>query len=165
MDKSLSQLIKSVHDGCHQLVHTALGRHLPVAGNVAIFCQTEEEFERLSELCSKITAPSTNPNQKYFQLVEPFVVAGDSSAPPATYTYLYIRKPSPDSPELGDIDFILPEQEYRELKKALEDGVRYEGAHVYEREGWDMIEIRTSGMRAVAYISTLPMAQKVRVRF
>lgn len=157
--------IQKIHDACFKLCFEALGRHLPVAGNVAIFCQSEEEFDTFSKLKEELTYPSENPNQKYFALKKPIRISNLDAGTAAIYTHLYIRNPNSASPEAGDIDFILSEKEYGALKQRLLNGELIKGASIYDRPGWDTIEIRDPEIDALAYVSTREMAVKVRVRF
>ena len=39
------------------------------------------------------------------------------------------------------------------------------GAEMYDRPGWDTIQISDPNINAVAYVSTKEFAEKVRVRF
>ena len=163
MNNDYNELIKitnKVHSDCFELCKMATGKYLPVAGNIGIFCQSEDEFKRFLKLREQITEPSNNPNQKYFLLKEPIVVSG------TVYTYLYIRKPDPTpyGKYLGDLDFVLEPKEYAEFKSKVERG-EIPGAEMYDRPGWDTIEITDPNISSVAYISTQEFAEKVRVRF
>lgn len=166
MDPSekIRNLIKLIHVGCFQLCKQAYGSYLPIAGNVAIFCQSDEEFSNLNQLKKLITIPSDNPNQKYFPLREPLVLPAIEDLPQATYSYLYIRKPASDSPELGDIDFVLNPNEYTRFKKLVLEG-KVKGAEVYNKPGWDNIEVRDPTVNALTYIGTQAMAEKARIKF
>jgi hypothetical protein len=161
----LMELINKIHTGCFQLCREALGVHLPVAGNVGVFCQSEEDFGEFTKLRDKLVHPSSNPNQKYFELKEPITVSEIDDIPSTTYTYLYIRKPNLASPEAGDIDFVTPRDEYAILKQKLLNGESVPNAFVYGRPGWDMIELRNPKINALAYIGTKEMVEKVRIKF
>lgn len=163
--KKLLDIIAVVHQGCFEICKDSLGKYLPVAGNIGIFCQTEDDFQMFTRVREEITEPSINPNQKYFRLKEPIVLPTVNGIPETTYTYLYIRKPSPDSPELGDVDFVLPANEYVALKQRILSGEKIKGAQIYNRPGWDNIEIRDSQIKALTYVSTQEMAEKVRIKF
>lgn len=163
--KDLAALIEKIHKGCFTLCYEALGVYLPVAGNIGIFCQSEEDFDRFTKARERLTHPSNNINQKYFELKAPITVQQIGKIPSATYTHLYIRKPNPDSPEAGDVDFVLPQEEYVKLKNRILAGEKVPGASLYNRPGWDTIEIRNPNIDALAYVSTQEMAEKVRVKF
>lgn len=161
----LQNLIQKIHIGCFRLCYEAFGKYLSVAGNIGIFCQSEQEFETYTKLREEITYPSTNPDQKYFELKTPIDIVEREGVPGATYTHLYIRKPSSNSPDGGDIDFVLSDEEYFKLKQKILEGEKIKGASIYDRQGWDNIEIRNSEIDALAYVSTQKMAEKVRVKF
>ena len=148
--------IEYIYSNCSQLVHTVLGRDLPVSGNIGLFAQNEEEYQNMFELTRPLVYPSDNPLQKYFELKEPI----------GKFTHLYIRKPDPTpyGKYLGDIDFILAEEEYELLKKEVIAG-KYPGAVMYDRPGWDTVQVVQSGIDVVSYISTMGMAIKARIKF
>jgi len=159
------ELVKNIHVDCFKLCKDAIGKYLPVAGNVGIFCQTEDDFLEFTNIRKEITEPSSNPVQKYYRLNEPFVIPAVDDIPQTIYTHLYIRKPSNDSPEAGDVDFVLSSKEYLSLKQKIMEGVEIKGAGIYNRPGWDNIEIRNSKINALTYIGTQEMAEKVRIKF
>ena len=144
-----------------------MGKYLPIAGNVGVFCHFDKEFELLTKIREELTQPSDNPNQKYYLLREPIIIPAEGDIPKATYTYLYIRKSnsSPAGRYVGDIDFVLGDNEYTSLKASLTSGKVINGAHIYDRPGWDMIELADPNISSVAYIGTGAMTKKLRVRF
>ncbi len=156
--------INKIHFDCHELCKMALGKYLPVAGNIGIFTHTQEEYDRLSEQKDEITFASDNPAQKYFLLKKPIVIPAEGDYPQAVYTHLYIRKPDPSSygQYLGDIDFIIDHHEYKNLKQSVTD---IKGAEIYDRPGWDTIQLTNPKINSVAYVSTIEFAEKVRVKF
>lgn len=160
----LEQAINYIHTECHKLCKQIIGEYLSVAGGVGVFCHFDDEYELLTQFRKEQTKPSDDPNQKYFQLLDPIVVAESDGVPAATYEWLYIRKPSGDSPQVGDIDFVLPELKYNKLRQSVRSG-SIEDASIYERPGWDMIELKTANSDVLPYVCTKEMAEKVRVRF
>jgi hypothetical protein len=160
----LEQAINYVHTECHKLCKQIIGEYLSVAGDVGVFCHFEDEYELLTNFREELTKPSDNPNQKYFQLLDPIVVAESDGVPAAMYEWLYIRVPNTDSPQVGDMDFVLSKFKYSELKQSVQKG-GIEGASIYERPGWDMIELKTANSDVLPYVCTKEMAEKVRVRF
>lgn len=162
-----SQLVDQVthiYYECAQLIHTSIGYVPETAGNVAIFCQTDEEYDTFQELTIHLTKTSDNPAQKYFQLIEPISIKGKSEIPPTVMSWLYIRKPSKDTPEVGDIDFVLELEEYNKLKEQTGNGNIQNGS-IYKRADWDMLEFKNTKYDSIPYITTLPMAEKARLRF
>jgi len=153
----LQQAIKYIDISCVKLIEKVIGRHLPVAGNIAVFTHSDKEYKDLLNVAEKIAEPKTSTNQKYFRLMEPFLLGSNK------YEWLYIRKPHADSPQLGDIDFNLSEDEYKILKREVENGnMKY--TKIYNRPGWDMIEIVEPQAKVLPYISTLKMSEKARLK-
>ncbi len=159
----LIKRIHHIHAGCFNLVRESIGTYLPVAGNIGIFCQSEAEYEAFGQLAKALTEPSNNPKQKYFRLKEGIVINAEGGQE-YRYTYLYVRQPDKDSPQAGDIDFVLDDSEFQLLKERVSNG-EVSNATVYERPGWDMVELSRNDIDALAYICTSEMAQKVRVKF
>lgn len=161
------QLIEKVHyiyQQCSLLVKDSLGMVPPTAGNVAIFCQSDDEYVAYSEIAEQLVKPSDNPDQKYFHLIEPIMIEDTDEFPGAILTWLYIRKPSEDSPESGDVDYTMSEDDYERLKAQVNAG-EIKNASIYARPGWDMVELKNSQYDGLPYVATLPMQEKVRVRF
>ena len=163
-ENQVVEIIRRLHEECMEIVKETMGDYLPVAGNIAIFCQSDEEHQKLSLLANEMVQPNDNPNQKYFKLWQPIIIPENNGAPESIYEYLYIRQPSGDSPERGDIDFVLSPDKYEDFKQQIESG-KVKNASIYNRPGWDMVEIRQPGATSLPYITTQEMAEKVRVRF
>jgi hypothetical protein len=164
--QTLLTIIQNIHVNCFTLCKYTIGTYLPIAGNIGIFCQSEDEFETFTKIQKEICEASDNSNQKYFILKNPITIEQTRDIPTTTYTHLYIRKPSPNSPERGDVDFVLGKTEYENLKQeVLNNPNNVPGASIYNRPGWDTIEIRDANISALAYVTTTEMAEKVRVRF
>jgi hypothetical protein len=162
--EELGKAIGYVHIMCLQLCRNTFGRTLPVAGNVGIFCHYEDEYERLIKFREQLTEPSINPDQKYFQLLEPIQIPTQDGLQQATYAHLYIRKPDVYRSQVGDVDFILPQEEYDELKATLLKGKRISGARIFPRNDLDMIELYDPDVDALGYVSPKEMTQKVRLK-
>jgi len=105
--EQLLNIIHEIHIDCFKLCGEALGKYLPIAGNVGVFCQSEKDYDLFTKIREEITYPSTNPNQKYYELKQPIITSPLGDVPQTVYTHLYVRKPSSDSPEVGDVDFVL----------------------------------------------------------
>jgi len=84
----------------------------------------------------------------------------------AILTHIYIRKydPSEYGKYKGDVDFIIDDEEYANLKEKVINK-EYAGAEMYQRTGWDTIQITKGEIDVVSYLSTLEMAEKLRVKF
>jgi hypothetical protein len=162
--EELLKAIEHIHFSCFKLCKDSFGEYLPVAGNMGVFCHYEEEYKFLLEIREKITEPSDDPKQKYFKLLEPIVIHAQGDVPDTTYTHMYIRKPDIYRAQVGDVDFMLDEDKYVELKKSLQEGKVMPGARVFERPDLDMVELYNPDVDALGYVSPPEMTQKVRVK-
>lgn len=162
--EQLLEAIKYAHFACHKLCKQSIGTYLPNAGNMGVFCHYDDEYEQLVAIREEITETSDNPDQKYFKLHEPIVVAAQDNVPETTYTHLYIRRPDPYRHHVGDVDFYLEKQQYDELKQSLVDGKQISGARVFPRNDLDMIELYDPDIDALGYVSTNTMTEKVRIK-
>ena len=163
-ETKLFEAINYLHIQSNKMCKQVFGRYLANAGNVGVFCHSEEEYEFLVQLRKKITYDSTNPNQKYFMLKNPIVLQATEDIPITEYKYLYIRKPRDDSPQVGDIDFYLQNKEFYEIKQYIKNGNTIKGARIYDRADLDMIELFDLEVDVLAYVSTLTETQKTRVK-
>lgn len=152
-ENELREAISYIHFACFKLCKQVLGKYLPVAGNIGIFCHYENEYQFLTELSKKLTDESDNLFQKYFRLHEPIVIPAKDGVPEATYIYLYIRKPDPYRHHVGDVDFILEKDKYQELKNSLQTETM-KGARIYYRSDPDMIELYDPDVDALGYVRT-----------
>ncbi len=162
--EQLIEAVKHTHFMCFELCKKAFGKYLPVAGNMGVFCHYDNEYKFLTKLREELTEQSDNLNQKYFRLHEPIVVPAQNDVPETTYTYLYIRRPDQYRAQVGDVDFVLEDEKYTELKKSLSQGAEINGAKVFDRPDLDMVELSDPDIDALAYISTRKMTEKVRVK-
>lgn len=163
-NEKLLSMIEKIHIDCFKLCKASLGKYLSIAGNVGIFCQSDKEYEELNKIKEKITFKSNNPKQKYYELMKPIIIESTNNIPKAIYTHLYIRKPQDDSHQRGDVDFVLSDNDYKLLKKKVENGL-INNAGIYDRIGWDMIKLSNKNINSLAFIGTKNMCEKVRVRF
>ncbi len=163
-EDQLREAIEYLHFACFELCKQSLGRYLPVAGNIGVFCHYDDEYELLTQVRKGLTEESDNVNQKYYHLHDPIVVPAKGDVPETTYTYLYIRKPDPYRSHVGDVDFVLDIQEYEELKSSLLNGKVVKGARVFDRPDLDMVELYDPDVDALGYISTEKMTEQVRVK-
>jgi hypothetical protein len=165
--KELIARILEIHFDCYKLCRDILNKYFDNAGNMGVFCHDEEEYKFLTKLREAMTEPSANPKQKYFKLIEPITVLAHEDIPEITYSHLYIRKPdnTPYGKYFGDVDFFLDQDEYEELKSIVISGKKFVGAQIYNRPGWDMIQLSKPTIKSVAFISTKEMTEKIRVKF
>ena len=163
-ETELLKAIEYIHCACFELCKQSFAKYLPVAGNMGVFCHYDDEYEILIEIRKQLTEESDNLNQKYFRLNNPIVIPARADIPETIYTHLYIRKPDPYRSHVGDIDFVLEENKYQELKKSLQDGKVIKGARVFERPDLDMVELYDPEVDALGYVSPRAMTEKVRVK-
>ena len=154
----LLEAIKYTHYACHKLCKQSFGTYLPNAGNMGVFCHYDDEYERLVAIRKEITEPSDNPEQKYFALYEPIVIAAKDGVPQTAYTHLYIRRPDPYRHHVGDVDFYLEPEQYDELKQSLLNGKQIKGARVFPRNDLDMVELYSPDVDVLGYVSTNTMS-------
>ena len=157
------EAVRYIHSVCYELCKNSFGRYFPNAGNMGVFCHYDDEYKFLTELRKKLTEESNNVNQKYFRLHNSIVVPAHEDIPETTYTFLYIRKPDPYRFHAGDVDFVLEEEKYQELKKSLQSGNIIKGARIFERPDLDMVELYDPDVDALGYVSPREMTEKVRV--
>jgi len=151
--KKLFGTISHIHSACHKLCMQSMGRYLPAAGNVGVFCHFADEYLYLKKLQSELTDLSKSVYGKYFLLHEPIVIPSNNDIPEATYKYLYIRKPDPNKPQVGDIDFYLEPEKYIQLKKSLVDGKIIKGVRTLPyRPDLDLVELYNDNFDVLAYI-------------
>ncbi|MDD3647910.1 MAG: hypothetical protein PHS44_05435 [Candidatus Dojkabacteria bacterium] len=164
MDKKLLDRIQYIFVNCHSLIESAFGKDYPVAGNIGIFSQGDKEYQTFKLISEGLIKRSDNPNQKYFELKKELRLTDGDYA--AIFTHVYIRKydPSEYGRNKGDVDFVAGEEEYSFLKNKVRNS-EYKGAAMYNRPGWDTIQITETGIDVVSYLCTRKMAEKVRVKF
>ncbi len=156
----LLEAIKYIHISCFKLCKQSFGKYLPVAGNVGVFCHYPNEYAFLTDVRKELAETSDDLNQKYFRLHEPIKIPADNDIPETIYTHLYIRKPDPYRAQVGDVDFVLEEAAYAELKNSLLAGTIVKGARVFERPDLDMVELYDFEVDALGYVSPREMISK-----
>ncbi len=163
-EQELLEAIKHIHFACFELCKQSFGRYLPVAGNIGVFCHYDDEYAYLMDVRRRLTKESDNVNQKYFRLHNPIVIPAHEDVPETTYTFLYIRKPDPYRSHVGDVDFVLEEEKYEELKNFFKNGNAIKGARIFERPDLDMVELYDPDVDALGYVSPQEMTEKVKVK-
>ena len=162
-DKSeLFKAIEYIHFECHRLCKQNLGYLLPVAGNIGVFCHYGDEFEQLIKIRKELTDLSDNWNEKYFRLYKSIVIPAKDDIPETTYTYLYIRKPDPNNSHVGDVDFYLEPDKYKELKESLLSGKIIKGVKIFERSDLDLVRLHDPNSDVSAFVGKKTMLQNVK---
>lgn len=160
--EQLLEAIKYTHFTCFELCKKNFGRYLPVAGNIGIFCHFSDEYQLLTIIREQLTEKSDNWNQKYYRLHEPLTIPAKGDVPETTYTYLYIRKPDQHC-EVGDVDFVLKENEYRDLKESLLQGSKIKGVEILDRPDLNLIKLFDPEIDTLSFIGAKTMAENVVV--
>ena len=151
--EQLMDALEYIHLACHKLCKKALGEYLPVAGNIGVFCHYDEEFAFLKKLQKELTDLSKCVYGKYFKFHTPVTIPAKDDIPETTYSYLYIRKPDPDKPQVGDLDFSLEPEKYAQLKQSLHEGKIIKGAKILpNRPDLDLIELSDPNIDALGFI-------------
>lgn len=158
--EQLLEVIKYTHLKCFELCQKNFGRYLPVAGNIGIFCHYDDEYQALIKLREELTDKSDNWNQKYYRLHEPISIPAQGDIPGAVYTYLYIRKPDQHQ-EVGDVDFVLNEEEYDRLKDSLLRGAEIRGMKIFDRPEIDLVQLFDSESDVLSFIGKKYMKENV----
>lgn len=163
-EDELMKCIEHTHFACFELCKQSFGEYLPISGNIGIFCHYDSEYEFLTKVRKQLTEASDNFNQKYFRLHKPIIVLAKGDVPETTYTYLYIRKPDPYRFHTGDVDFVLEEEKFLDIKSKLKEGKKIKGARIFDRPDLDMIELYDSDIDALGYASPQFMNELVRLK-
>jgi len=159
----LFKAIEYIHLETHRLCKKNLGYFLPVAGNIGVFCHYEDEYEVLTQIRKDWTDISDNWNQKYFRLHNPISIPAKNSISEITYTYLYIRKPDPNNHHVGDVDFYMKPDKYRELKQYLLSGQVIKGVTIFERPNLDLIRLSDSDSDVCALVGQKTMTENIKI--
>jgi len=164
--EELLSILNQLHIESYQLLKYKFNNYFPNAGNIGIFCQSNEEFEKFNKIKEVITLNTDNNNQKYFTLKKPIVVPKINDIPEITYTYLYIRKPdlTPYGKYRGDIDFFTTQEDLNiMMNKVLNNPI--DGLEIYHQKGvGNLIQISNPKFKTVAYLSTKEITENIRVR-
>ncbi len=150
--KELFEAIEYIHFSCNQLCKQSLGRYFPGTGMVGVFCQYEDEYEKLVEIQEGMVNKSESINGKYFKLHEPILINAKNGIPETIYTHLYIRKPDPYRHHVGDTDFYLEPKKYEELKESLARGQIIKGVRIYYIPESNMIELHDPDIDVLSYV-------------
>ncbi|OGV93328.1 hypothetical protein A3B57_03800 [Microgenomates group bacterium RIFCSPLOWO2_01_FULL_47_10] len=160
--EELLEAIRHTHVECHKLCKQVLGEYLPVAGNIGIFCHFDDEFAYLTKLREELTDSTRNWNQKYYHLHKPIVIPAIDDIPETTYICLYIRKPDPEQPDVGDVDFFMEPERYQKLKASLLAGEKIAGASIFDRPDLDLVKLFDPNVDAQSFVGSNLMSEIVK---
>jgi len=153
--------IEYVHIACFELSKRVFGKYLPVSGNLGVFCHFDNEFAFLTRVREELTEKDVNWNQKYYLLHQPIVISSRGDIPETTYTFLYVRRPDEDKPQVGDIDLVLDSNEFETLKTQSLNGKEVNGVELFYRPDLNMIRLSASNIDALPYITNKFMEENV----
>jgi hypothetical protein len=149
-EKQLMEAIRYVHFECFKLCHIALGKYLPVAGNLGIFCHDENEYKILTKLREELTDSSDCFNGKYFHLHKPIIIPAKNDISETAYEYLYIRKPDELRPEVGDADFVINKNEFEKIRSLKE----INNVKVFDRPDLGMCGLSSPDFDVLPFLTT-----------
>lgn len=159
--EKLLEAIQYTHFECFKLLKRNFGKYLPVAGNIGIFCHYDDEYAFLTKLREELTEKSDSWNNKYYRLHESIAIPARGDVPDTEYTYLYIRKPDQHT-EVGDVDFVLNQKEYSNLKDSLFRGERMNGIEILDRPELDLLRVFDPKYDVLSFIGKKNIAENVK---
>ena len=155
--------IEHVHFSCFELSKRVFGKYLPVSGNLGIFSHFDDEFAFLSKIREELTDKDINWNQKYYLLHDPIVIPAKGDVPETTYTFLYVRRPDVEKPQVGDIDIVVGKDEFEKFKTKCLNGKEIKGVELFYRPDLDMIRLSAPDIDALPYVTTEYMTDIITI--
>ncbi len=155
--EELMHAIKYLHKTSFELCFKVLGKYLPEAENLGIFCHYDQEFNFLKEIQTEITCEPDKYNDKYLILKELLEFKKEDEIPGAKYKFFYVRRPDPYRHHVGDIDFVVSKEEFDKLKSMKKTGLRY-------IQKLDMIELYDPDFDVLVYLSPLMWNERINLR-
>jgi len=120
----------------------------------AIFCQNDEEYERLATEASQLgDVAEDTPTGPLFKLRKSL----ETLAGPLWL--LKIRKPDLTRPQRGDADFTLTN--YEAFKKKYSNDTKH--FKLINRGDFEMIELRDSNFQVLSYFSSIPLTKQLGI--
>lgn len=153
--KGLTETVSYLDSAAQELSKKVYAEQLPIAGNIGIFTHYQEEYDYLINLSRDLTYQDIHFNNKYFKLRESICVDN------RVYDFLYIRKPDPYRAQVGDVDFVLREPEFSDLKLNLEQANNFTYIRTLKRTDVDMLEMYHPDSDVLAYIVPNTMAEEL----
>lgn len=150
----LFKALEYIHLQAHKICKQNFGRLLPVAGNIGVFCHFKNEFDFLTQIRKELTDIHNHWNHKYFKLYQPIIFPAKYNIPETKYTYLYVRKPDDNTPNVEDVDFYLELNEYKQLKQEVISGKFENNLRMFERPDLDMIRLINQNVDVSVFITS-----------
>jgi len=155
----LFKALEYIHHSAHKICKQNLGKYLPVAGNIGFFCHFEDEFEFLTQVREVLTDINSHWNHKYFKLNTPIFFKAKNGIPKAIYTYLYIRKPDDNTPNVGDVDFYIETNKFKTFKQLVSTGKFKTGVKILDRPDLDLVRLYNPNIDVSAFIGSYDLEQ------
>ena len=156
-EEQLIEAIKYTHFTSFELCKKVLGKYLPIAGNIGIFCHYKDEFKFLTKLQEELTDSRVSFNGKYFRLYKPIIISAQDNIPEVTYEYLYIRQPDRFRPQVGDVDFVINKNEFGEIQNSK----IMNGVEIFYKSDIDMCEFFNPDFDILVYLTTKTVAKAI----
>ena len=124
----------------------------------AIFCQNDEEYERLRAEASELgRIVYDTPTGPLYKLQKPL------ETPAGPLWLLKVRKPDSTRQQRGDADFTLENQENYEgfKEKYLRDAKHFK---LIEHSDFEMVELRDPNFDVLVYFSNPPLTEQFGVK-
>lgn len=138
--EELLKTVKYIATESSKMAKKVIGLAFPIK-SVTVFSHSEQEFELLTGILSKLGKPYNYNNGPRVELHEVIQVNGNR------ITHLRIRKPDGERPQVGCNDF---EADYKAFKRKYLE--KYpENLSMIRRPEYQMIELRDEGFDVLAY--------------
>lgn len=139
--EKLIEAVRYVIERTSALAEKIVGKSFPIT-SLTIFAHSQEEYENLIKIQSKLGEFYTEHNGPYVTLHEPIVVGQNR------IVRLRVRKPDPERPQVGCSDF---ETDYESFKG------QYLASHpsnlgLIKRPAYEMIEFFDPAFDVLAYV-------------
>lgn len=153
MQSSLEEVVKYIVGKSKDLKNKFTDEKAASVEFVCIFCQTEEEYQKLDNLTKSLGKKvQATPSGYVYLLHQPV----QTEAGPLRL--LKIRKPDSQRKERGDSDF---NTSYAEFKQKYGSDPKFE---LIKRETFEMLRLSDSRFDVMACFSNTPLSKSLRIR-
>ncbi|MDD5031866.1 MAG: hypothetical protein PHR36_02350 [Patescibacteria group bacterium] len=139
--KELIEAVKYIASETSKMAQKIVGKRFPI-NSLTVFAQSQPKFDLLIEILAKIGKPYNYNNGPRVELYEQIKVGENN------ITYLRIRKPDPERPQIGCNDF---ETDYEIFKREylLKEA---NNLSLIKRPEYEMIELHDKEFDVLAYV-------------
>ena len=139
--EELVETVKYIAAETSKMSQKIVGKTFPIK-SLTVFTHSQSEFKLLSEILVSIGKSYNYNNGPRVELYEPIEIEGNR------ITYLRVRKPDPERPQVGCNDF---ETDYEAFKS--EYLLKYpDSLSLIKRPEYEMIELRDKEFNVLAYV-------------